>query len=146
MAIVAPAAAHSIRRSSIIRCTLCATLIGALRLDAADHAVADRRQLVAPRPPARRRRLTHRAPECFDLVGFEPARVALAEVHAHREMQAELELAVAVRCEVPADRRARQGLHPALTSFNAARRAWRALVRRAFTVPSVTPSENAISS
>ena len=120
--------------------------VGAFGLEAPDDAVADCGQVVAPRAPPRRRRLAHRAPERLDFLTFAAACLAIGQMDPHGEVLAQIELAIAVGRQVPSHRRARQGFHRALVSFKAARRAWRARVRRAFTVPSVTPSENAISS
>ncbi len=80
-------------------------------------------------------------------VGQRPgAALAPFEVRADGDLIGERELAIVKRLETPARRRAGERLHAVLSSRSSSRSAWRARVSRDFTVPTATPSENAISS
>ena len=72
-------------------------------------------------------------------------RRAIPQVRLHRDLRVHDELAVVIRgklaANLPAVERAHRG-----ASCNTVRSAWRARVSRDLTVPSVTPSEKAISS
>ena len=83
-------------------------MVGAFSLEASNDAIADAGEIVAPGTPPRWHRLAHRAPDRLDLLALAAARLAVGEVNAHGEVQADVELAIAVGGEVPTDGAARE--------------------------------------
>ena len=116
------------------------------RLETVDHGPREHRGVfLRQRQPSgqhRLQRLTHLAH-----VGQRPgAAGAPSDVRADGNLLADGELAVVKRLEAPPRRGAAERLHAVLASRSSRRSAWRARVRRDLTVPTATPSENAISS
>jgi hypothetical protein len=91
------------------------------------------------------RRASQRLAHQIEIIQFRGTRGAPLDMSTHSDLLLDVQLTVAIRGQMASDVSACSG-HGAWLSFKHARSAWRARVSRAFTVPRVTPSENAISS
>src|SRR5581483_2217057 len=114
--------------------------------DAVEHGALERGRLVERRGRSAGRERTQGGGEPAEVGERRGALIAPLEMGADGDLIADGELAVVKRLKAPPRRRAGQRLHAILASRSCCRSAWRARVSRDLTVPTATPSENAISS